>query len=283
MMGGNKTPPTEQQTRKEPPRTKPISSNNVGSNQIGSVCLRLISALFPVMGCGIILIVLYLLIHQEGGKVPAETSVSQAMADYEPQQDIFVLILLGGTFLIIATMSRNIQIRVSFTRDGMFTPCLKVTNFISTLANILAYLAFVLLARFNIDSEVELEAQLHGIGSYMFFTLATFWGILQSSILFKQRQYPCCIKIVLLLLVVAELGTIIGYVILGEKAYLLEWISVALIALYIGLFFVLFLVDPVDDELMEFFCCCCRRGRNRVAKRSDGRPVNNGRAAVMLA
>lgn len=286
-MGGKKNTPTKLQTRKEPLLGEIISSpkSDVGTHQNNRshCCLRIILALSPLMGCAVILIFLYLLIYQEGGKSPKETSVSQAMADYEPHVQILVLSLTGGTLMTIVTMARQIQIRESFGREGKLTTCLKITNLIASLSNISAYVGFVMLAINKTDSEVGNESQLHAIGSYMFFTLATFWGILQSSILFKQRQYPCCIKIVLLLLVVAELGTIIGYVILAEKAYLLEWISVALIALYIGLFFVLFAVDPVDDELIEFFCCCCRRGRNRVAKRSDGRPVNNGRAAVMLA
>ena len=34
-----------------------------------------------------------------------------------------------------------------------------------------------------------------------------------------------------------------------------EWFAVAFSALFVGLFSTLFLVDPADDEIKDFFCC----------------------------
>ena len=261
---------------------------NVGTNKRkpGNCCIRVIFGFLPLLFAAVIMGFLYLLIYK-GGAQPMETSVSLAMSAFEPQNELIGIAIFGGTLGIITTWSRDVQIAVHFGRDGTYNCCLKATNAIAALSNTFGYIGFVLLTVYKIDSEDETEGLIHTIGSFMFFGLASLYAILQSAILFKQKQYPKCIKIVLLLVAITETALIVGYVILEEQAYVLEWVAVALIAFYIGLFFILFCVDPVDDELVDFFCCCCRcccrRRKKGVSVGKNTRPVNTGRAAVELA
>ena len=64
--------------------------------------------------------------------------------------------------------------------------------------------------------------------------------------------YALATSILVYLLSLEEVG------VLPDTLYILEWLTVALNACLVGCAVLLFLHDPVDDELRDFFCC--RRG-----------------------
>jgi hypothetical protein len=286
-MGSNKnTTMTKQQQlqiRKEPLLGESIRPN-VGTNETnrGDCCARILFASMPIISCTFILAFLYLLIYK-GGFKPAENLMSKAIAEYEPQQEIIVVSIVGATFGILTTLARDVQIGVYFSREGTYTSCLKAANSIGALANTLSYVGFLVLLFNKYEAEDETEDLLHDVGGYMFFGLGIFYAILQSALLCKQTQYSLFIKIVFVLMTVSETAVGIGFLVLRARGIQLQWFTVALISLYTGLFSVLFLIDPVDDELKEFFFFGCCRRMNINSPGKDRPSVNNGRAAIELA
>jgi len=238
-------------------------------------CMRMVLVLLPVLGCSFILAVLYLLTYKLDITVN-DISVSQALADYEPNIEILVLIFIGATLMIAVTICRDIQIYVYHRRQSSTTCGMKTLNFIAAFANITAYIGFVLLALFKIDAESETERLLHSVGSLMYFGLSDLYGLVHTFLLWKQTQYPCIIKVVFTIVPLVTVAFSIIYVLKQEEAYVTEWITVALAAIFVGLMSILFCIDPVDDELREFFCC--RRGGDQInvltsSKRKEVCPV----------
>mmetsp|Transcript_21448 Transcript_21448/g.36586 ORF Transcript_21448/g.36586 Transcript_21448/m.36586 type:complete len:300 (-) Transcript_21448:656-1555(-) len=279
------------QTRKQPLLGEPIRPN-VGTNETnrGSCCARIFFAFMPLLSSALIIAFLYILIF-EGKNDPTQVLIAQAMAGYERQSEIMAIALMGSAFAIITTIAREVQIRVYFTRDGTYTCCLQAMNSIGALANILAYVGYLLTVFNKYDAEDETKAFLHVVGLLLFFILAPLYALLQCALLFKQTQYSMFIKIIFLLMAVLEYAVVIGYLVLKENAIIIEWFAVALISMYTGLFFVLFLIDPVDDELKEYFtlgCCRKKSGANErkdrpsVSKRNDP-PANNRAEDIELA
>ena len=62
-------------------------------------------------------------------------------------------------------------------------------------------------------------------------------------------------KIIMTIVPVASILCSVVFAIQQEDGYQYEWFAVALAAIFIGLFVILFLTDRCDDELEEFFCC----------------------------
>jgi hypothetical protein len=165
-------------------------------------------------------------------------------------------------------MCRNIQINVYHRREGTTTCCVKALNFIAAVANIGAYVGFILLAVYPTDSETVMGRNIHTAGSYTYFVLASAYDILQTALLWQQKQYPCFLKIIFTLIPVVVVPVIIAYAVKQELT-ILEWFTVAIQSIYVGLFSILFGIDPVEDELRDFFCCCCRRQGGTNCRRSQ--------------
>jgi hypothetical protein len=68
------------------------------------------------------------------------------------------------------------------------------------------------------------------------------------------------VKVFFTILSLVTIAFIITYAVKMEEAYVTEWIAVALGAIFVGLMSILFCIDPVDDELGDFFCCRSGRG-----------------------
>ena len=117
----------------------------------------------------------------------------------------------------------------------------------------------------------------------MFLVLAPLYALLQCFLLFKQKQYSLFVKIVFLIVGVTEYGVSIAYLVLKEQAIQLEWFAVALISLFNGLFFILFLIDPVEDELKEYFSFGCLRKESGTSERKVSPSKNKRNDASMLA
>jgi len=247
-------------------RVQPLTQSNEADGGKSNACIRLVLGVLPLLGCNIILAVLYLL-QAKLGITMNDSSVSQALADYEPNLEILVLIFIGATLMILVTICRDIQINVYHRRRRSTTCGMKALNSIAAFANITAYAGFVLLALFPVDAESERDRQLHNVGSYLYFGLSGLYGLLHTFLLWKQTQYPCIIKVIFTIVPLVTIAFSITYVVKMEEAYMTEWITVALGAIFVGLMSLLFCVDPVDDELIDFFCC--RRGGDKSRVRTD--------------
>mmetsp|Transcript_20301 Transcript_20301/g.31753 ORF Transcript_20301/g.31753 Transcript_20301/m.31753 type:complete len:304 (+) Transcript_20301:227-1138(+) len=275
-MGFKSSPPKQPsiekqqqlQNRKEPLLGESIQPN-VGTNQTnrGSCCARVFFAIIPLLSSAFIIAFLYILIFQ-GGNDPTQVLIGQAMAEYERQGEILAMAIMGSLFTIITTISREVQVRVYFSKEGTYTWGLTAMNTIGTLTNILAYVGYLLTVLNKYDDEDEKKALLHVGGVLMFFVLAPLYALLQCALLFKQKKYSLFIKIVFVLVAVTEYAVAIAYLVLKDLSIQLQWFAVALMSLFTGLFSILFLVDPVDHELKEYFTFGCCRKKSGV---SDGK------------
>lgn len=278
------------QTRKEPLLGEQIRPN-VGTNQTnrGSCCARIFFAIMPLLSSALMIAFLYTLIY-DGGNDPTQVLIGQAMAEYEQQQVMMAIAIMGSVFAIITTISREVQVRVYFSKEGAYTCCLMAMNTIGTLTNILAYVGYLLTVLYKYDDGDEKKALLHVGGVLMFFVLAPLYALLQCALLFKQKKYPLSIQITFLLVAVIEYAVVIAYLALKDTSIQLEWFAVALISLHTGLFCVVFLVDPVAEELKDYFtfgCCRNKSGasdrKHTPSERKDSPPVNNRSDDISMA
>jgi uncharacterized membrane protein YecN with MAPEG domain len=262
---------SNQQKRKDPllPQTKAHADATTGGSDIKATtekcgtCGRLTLLLLPIFGCSMILSVLYLLVFRLDIKV-SNSTVSAALADYEPTYEILLLLCTGAFAMFVVTAARNIQINVYHRRQKSSSTFQQLVNFVAALANIVAYFGFIILAAYPIDSEVARERKLHLVGAYLYFGLSGVYGLLHTFLLWKQRQYPLFAKLLLTVVPVMMVVCSIVFAVNQEEACEYEWFAVALAALFVGLFFILFLVDRVDDELQDFFCCKRQRSTKTV-------------------
>eukprot|EP00970_Alexandrium_tamarense_P015917 scaffold5681_cov196-Alexandrium_tamarense.AAC.34 len=155
---------SNQQKRKDPllPQTKAHADATTGGSDIKATtekcgtCGRLTLLLLPIFGCSMILSVLYLLVFRLDIKV-SNSTVSAALADYEPTYEILLLLCTGAFAMFVVTAARNIQINVYHRRQKSSSTCQQLVNFVAALANIVAYFGFIILAAYPIDSEVARE------------------------------------------------------------------------------------------------------------------------------
>lgn len=224
----------------------------------------------PILACTFILAALVLLVSQLDVNI-TDISISLCLARYEPKLQVLVVIFIGATLMLLVSMMRNIQISVYHRRLKSDSTAMRILNFIAAFSLIFSYVGFVLLAMFDVDDpDVKI---IHAIGSYMYFAFSGLYGLLHMYLLCKQTQYPIICKIVFGVVAIAAIVSIIIYASNFEENYQFEWFAVALNAIYVGLMTVLFFVDPVEDELRDFFCCrkydeysnfCCwRRGQRK--------------------
>ena len=232
-------------------------------------CLgRTITLMFPLNGCLFIMFSLYVLAQ---GQSISEVSVSERMANYEDQQTLLTLMFIGASCIFVTGAMRKIQFSVYQQRIGDDSKLWHALNIISATSLILAYVGFCVLAIFDVYDDL----MVHLIGAFMYFIFSNLFGIMHMVILWKQKQYPQYLKIVFSLLPITATQSSIVYllslnevaVILPGPLYEFEWLAIAVNALLVGCAVLLFLHDPVDDELMAFLCC--RRGRGGSGKRSS--------------
>ena len=225
-------------------------------------CGRAILLLLPILGCSFVIATLYLLVYRLDVSINDE-SVSQCLADYDPKIEVLVMIFIGSTLMFTVTVMRNIQISVYHQRQRSESILTRIINFIAATSNIFAYVGFVLVALFDVDGPGD-APRIHEVGSYMYFVLSGVYGLLHSILLCKQSQYPMFCKIILILVPLAGGLCSIIYAVVEDEGYEYEWFAVALGAIFVGLMSILFMVDPVDDELGDFFCC--RRGKRKAVR-----------------
>lgn len=182
-----------------------------------------------------------------------DVSISEALAEYAPYNTILIPTFVGATTMFAVTMMRNIQIGVYFRRKSAYSVFMRTMNFLSTLVNITAYVGFVLLVFFKMGGGGQ-EQEIHYIGSVMYFTCSGVYAILNSILLLQQAQYPLAMRVFSMLLAAAGVVATSLYGAFRDWVEF-EWMAVAIAALYIMLFSVLFHIDQVDDEIAAFFCC----------------------------
>lgn len=218
----------------------------------------------PVVGGGLILVVLIELLISFQMTI-FDNSVSTALAEYEPYITVLAPILVGSAFMFIVTAARNVQIKVYFSRERSYTWVRAALNTFAAVSNIAAYVGFILLSVFE-QNGTEQEAQLHKIGSYVYFVLSSIYGLLHTYLLFRQDQYPTLLKLIFAAATAVTVFSASSYGISRSTRFEFEWIASFGSSMYVMLFAILFHIDPVDDELSDFFCCCCRRKRRTAAQ-----------------
>ena len=260
----------QRSSRKDP--LLPTTTTNEGTAEGNTTtrcgaCCRPILVLLPILGCTFIIGSLALLSTRLGVSI-FDASISRCLADYSQKVEVLTMIFIGATLMFITTKMRNIQINVYHQRQHSESTKMKALNAIAAISNILAYTGFVFLALFDMDGPGEAPL-IHLIGAIMYFALSGLYAVLHGFLLCKQTQYPMICKVIFTLLPIATITCTIIYVANWEsKKYEFEWFSVFLTAINVGLVSVLFMVDPVDDELRDFFCCrrASSRKRNSTSK-----------------
>ena len=126
---------------------------------------------------------LYMLVYNMNISI-TEMTVSAALADYEPTWEILVCLCTGAFCSFIVTISRSIQIGVYHRRNNSSFRGLRLLNFVAAMANILAYVGFVILAIYPVDGEHEAY---HLFGAYMYFILIGVYALMHIFLLWKQR------------------------------------------------------------------------------------------------
>ncbi len=255
---------TNSTTRKKEPLLPETVNDGNKSDKCGA-CGRFILLLLPILGCSFVLLSLLMLVYRLGVPI-TDASISTCLATYSPKVEVLVVIFLGATLMFVVTVMRNIQINVYHRRQHSESKCMRLTNLVAAIANILAYVGFVLLAIYDLDGPGNAPT-IHYIGAYMYFALSGVYGLLHTFLLCKQTHYPMVCKILFTVLPIATIVCTIIYVIDMDARYEYEWFAVALAAVTIGSFTILFLVDSVDDELRDFFCC--RRVRKSESPRNS--------------
>lgn len=216
-------------------------------------CGRLVLFLIPILACALILAALYLLALFPQVEV-TEMTISDGLAYYDRKGEVLTLISAGATLACVVCVMRNVQINVYHRRQKSETTAMKALNFVAAMSGILSYVGFVTLAIFDMDGPAE-HQRIHVIGATMYFVLGGLYGLLHMCLLRKQTQYPMFCKIIFAMVSFAMITSSIIFASNTNKYYAFEWFAVALNAIYVALMGLLFLVDPADDELSDFFCC----------------------------
>ena len=264
-MGTSKVKRNSSSSRKDP--LLPTTNSSERSSKCGA-CGRFVLLLLPVLGCACLLGSLFLLVYRLGVPI-TDATISRCLADYSPKLEVYMLIFTGATLIFIVTAMRNVQINVYHKRQKSESRLMWLVNLIAAISNIFAYIGFILLAMFEVDAG-EQARRIHDIGAYTYFTLSSVYAILHIYLLYKQSHYPMYCKIIFTIVPLASTTCSIMFMVDTDNNIAFEWFSVALSALFVGLFTILFMVDSVDDELRDFFCC--RRSRGQGSRNSPTKP-----------
>jgi len=242
--------PKKQRVSTKAPLLPTTNANTKGRSTRYGSCVRFVLLLFPILACACTIGSLYLLMARTSVPI-SEATISKGLAD-TPHTDIVVLISIGATMAAITSAIRNVQINIYHRRLQSESARMRTLNLIAAIANTLAYAGIIMLVQFDINGP-DPSPLLHYMGAAVFFSLTGLYGVLHAYLLFKQNQYPTFCKIIFTMVPIAAIACILIF--LATQRYEFEWFSVALHAFTIGLVSILFMVDPVDDELRDFFCC----------------------------
>mmetsp|Transcript_2831 Transcript_2831/g.7768 ORF Transcript_2831/g.7768 Transcript_2831/m.7768 type:complete len:402 (-) Transcript_2831:316-1521(-) len=207
-------------------------------------------------------------------------SISLVMSQYEPYAHVLALSSSACVLISMVTVARNIQIEVYHKRTGSRV-FMKFVNYLAAIINILSYIGLMVAVNFKITQESpEWAPKAHYIGFLTFFAGTATYSVLHQFLLWRQSEYPLWIKVLFFLITVAVVGSSVSFGLplwygglatdeLGEPVY--EWVAVFASTIGIGLFVVLFFIDPADDQLANFFC-----GAPLIADAPRGRRQKGG-------
>ena len=194
-------------------------------------------------------------------------TISYIMSQYEPYWQLIVLVSISCLLVSVVTIARNIQIEIYHKRTQSII-FMKVINYVASIVNVLSYGGLIVAVAFKTTQEdPSWSLKAHYIGASTFFGGSAIYALLQSILLWNQSQYPIAVKVPFLVLAVVVVTCSLVFASsiwtngLGEDAEnpVYEWAAGFTAAVGIGFHAVLFHIDPVDDELAEFFCGLRRR------------------------
>eukprot|EP00536_Pseudo-nitzschia_multiseries_P014131 jgi/Psemu1/37674/gm1.37674_g len=223
------------------------------------------------------------------GTIRSDT-ISFVMSQYEPYSEVVALATIAALLNSVVTIARNIQIEVYHRRNESVI-FMKFVNYLASLANILAYVGLLVAVSFRLNQDDPSWAVVaHYYGAMIFFAGTVVYAVLHWFLLWNQSQYPTAIGSIfgVLALVIAVSSILFvlpiwkdgggdddgdddgGWSEEGTQP-VLEWVSVFATSINIGLLSVLFHIDPVDDELQDFFC-----GGRTARRRQQQQQARNG-------
>lgn len=209
-------------------------------------------------------------------------SISLVMSQYEPYREVMALSSVSCVLVTMVTVARNIQIEVYQKKVGSYV-FMKFINFIAALVNILAYSGLMVAVNFKVTQEEPAYAvTAHFIGFLAYFAGTAAYSVLHAFLLWRQKEYPTFIKVLFFILAVIQVGASLAFGIpiwqggLASDQYsepVYEWVAIFASAISLGLYVILFFVDPVDDHLGAFFC----GGTDKKAKQAMERRARQRR------
>jgi hypothetical protein len=199
--------------------------------------------------------------------ISADT-ISIVMSQFEPYPVLLGLSSTSCILMCMVTIARNIQIEVYQRRVGSYC-FMMFFNYLAAIINVLAYVGLMLAVNFKCDTEdPEWHVGMHFMGWLTFFGGSAVYAILHAFLLWRQTEYPTLIKWLFYILSAVIIGSSLAFAIpiwtngiISDEGALpvAEWVAVFASAVMMGFYFILFFIDPVDDQLSSFFCSCCNK------------------------
>ena len=141
-------------------------------------------------------------------------------------------------------------------------------NLVATIVNIISYIGLIITVAIKADSSQD--EIIHYIGAVLFFVGTGLYSVLHSYLLWTQKeQYNLFLKLLFTVfgVIIGVCSIVFGYSVLdgglSEEATLpeYEWAACITTSISIGFYTILFYMDPVDDEIRDFFLCRYNRHR----------------------
>lgn len=202
-------------------------------------------------------------------------SISMVMSQYDPYVHVLGLSSAACVLISMVTVARNIQIEVYHKRTGSFI-FMKFINYLAAIINIVSYIGLMVAVNFKATQESpEWAPRAHYIGFLVYFAGTATYAVLHQFLLWRQAEYPTLIKVLFFALSALTVGSSFAFGVplwfggletdaLGEPVF--EWVAVFASAISIGLYVILFFIDPADDQVTSFFL-----GDQKVVIRSESR------------
>mmetsp|Transcript_21278 Transcript_21278/g.61929 ORF Transcript_21278/g.61929 Transcript_21278/m.61929 type:complete len:242 (-) Transcript_21278:292-1017(-) len=232
--------------------------------------LHAITMLLPQAGTTLFACVLFFA-WKNSGMAISELTISSAFAAYPDYKQLLLAMIAASSLMFVATIVRNIQVRIWYrrrfgnylqvllrgskendARDQSATR-LAMFNDVASVVNILAYIAFLVLA---VVRTGDMDP-IHRIATVCYFTLSSIYAIMQTVLTTTQGDhYPRFVAIAQIFLVVMILlgavGCAVTFFYLDSPRYELEWLAVVCNLIFVFFFSVMFHIDSAADELIEF-------------------------------
>lgn len=209
-------------------------------------------------------------------------TLSTVMSQYDPYWHIMMLASMACVLVSVVTVARNFQIEVYQKRTGSRV-FMKFVNYLATLIHVLAYAGLIVAVQFQSTQDYPSYAiQAHYYGILAFFGGTAVYAVLHSFLLWNQAEYPTIVKVLFFVLASITVGSSLAY---GIPTYAFavglesdtnyaestwEWVAVFTSAVSMGMYVILFFIDPVDDILAFVFCGgFCRSSRIWVRRSKE--------------